>query len=80
MKSNGISTFIAGSPHIRPEIEKRFGGRVINVFVGPKRGDIFGYLRLKLSKDETPDTMDEALEANILDRTPENILELNTEE
>jgi len=44
----------------------------------PKK--IIRYLRVKLSEEETQDAMDEGLEADILDKIPENISEMYVEE
>ena len=68
--------FVTGRPHIRAETEKRLAGRMISVSVGPTRGDIISYLRARLCEDETPDAMDEILEAEILEMIPENISEM----
>ena len=68
--------FIIARPHIRAEIEKRLAGRVISIPVGPSRDDIVEYLRLRLDEDETPDAMDESLEAEILEKIPENMSEM----
>jgi len=75
-KSPSCRIFVTGRPHIRAEIEKRFSGRMISVSVGPTRDDIISYLRAKLSEDETPDAMDEVLEAEILEKIPENVSEM----
>ena len=40
--------------------------------LGPSKDDIIRYLRVRLREDETPDAMDESLEADILERIPEN--------
>ena len=48
--------------------------------MGPRKDDIIRYLRVKLSEDETPDAMDGSLEADILDKIPENISEMYVEE
>jgi len=68
--------FIIGRPHVRGEIEKRLAGRVISVSVGPNTNDITEYLRLRLDEDETPDAMNESLEADILEKIPENMSEM----
>ena len=75
-KSPDTRIFMTGRPHIRAEIEKRLGGRVISISVGPRKDDIIRYLRVKLSEDETPDAMDENLEADILGKIPESISEM----
>ena len=68
--------FMMGRPHVRVEVEKRLARRVISVSVGPSKGDILEYLRLKLDEDETPDAMDESLEADILEKIPETMSEM----
>jgi len=75
-KSLGVRVFVTGRPHIRAEIERRLAGRVISVSVGPTRDDIIRFLRIRLSEDETPDAMDETLEADILEKIPGNISEM----
>ena len=74
-KSPGTRIFATGGPHIRAEIEKRLAGRVISFSVSPTRGDITAYIRARLDEDETPDAMDESLEADILEKIPEHIPE-----
>ena len=68
--------FIVGRPHVRAEIEKLLVGRVISVSVGPSKNDIIEYLRLRLGEDETPEAMNESLEADILEKIPENMSEM----
>ena len=75
-KSPGTRVFATGRPHIRTEIERRLTGRVVTVSVGPAKCDIITYLRVRLSEDETPDEMDESLEAEILEKLPQNISEM----
>jgi len=75
-KSPNARVFVTGRPHIRPEIEIRLAGRVASVSFGPTRDDIVRFLRARLSEDETPDAMDESLEANILEKIPGNISEM----
>ena len=75
-KSPGTRIFVTGRPHICPEIETRFAGRVTSVSVGPTRDDIVRFLRVRLSEDETPDAMDETLEAEILEKIPGIISEM----
>ena len=71
--------FMIGRPHVRAEIEKRLTGQVISVSVGPSKDDIMEYLRLRLGEDETPDAMDESLEADILEKIPEKMSEMYVE-
>ena len=75
-KSPGTRIFITGRPHVRAEIEKRLAGRVASVSVGPSRGDIIEYLRVRLDEGETPDAMDESLGVEILEKIPENMSEM----
>ena len=75
-KSSDTRIFVTGRPHIRAEIEKRLAGRVVSVPVGASKDDIIIYIRARLSKDETPDAMDDSLEADILAKIPENISEM----
>jgi len=72
-KSSGARIFVTGRPHIRTEIEKRLAGQVTSVSVGPVRDDVINFLRVRLSEDETPDAMDEGLEADILEKIPKMI-------
>jgi len=75
-KSPSMRVFIIGRPHIRAEIEKRLAGRVISISLGPSKDDIVEYLRVRLDEDETPDAMDGSLEADILEKIPENMSEM----
>ena len=71
--------FVTGRLHIRAEMEKRLPRWVIDVSVCPTKGDIIGYFRVRLCEDETPDAMDASLEAEILERIPENLSEMCVE-
>jgi len=75
-KSPSMRIFMIGRPHIRAEIEKRLAGQVKSVSLGPSKDDIVEYLRVRLDEDETPDAMDESLEADILSKIPENMSEM----
>ena len=75
-KSPSTRIFLTGRPYIRGEVEKSFAQRVVSVSVSPTKGDITRYLRARLDEDETPDAMDESLEADILEKVPENISEM----
>ena len=75
-KSPGTRIFITGRPHIRAEIEKRLGGKVISVSLCPNKEDIIRYIRVRLDEDETPDAMDESLVAGILERIPQTVSEM----
>jgi len=68
--------FLIGRPHIRVEIENSFSGRLASLSVGPNKGDIVRYLRDTLAEEVTLDAIDESLEAEILEKTPEDISEM----
>ena len=71
--SSDARIFVTGRPHIREEIEARLAGRVTSVSICPTGDDIVRFLRSRLSEDETPDAMDESLEADILEKIPGSI-------
>jgi len=75
-KSPNARIFMTGRSHIRAEIERCLTGRVISVLVGPPKDDIIRFLRVRLREDETPDAMDETLEADILEKIPGSIPEM----
>ena len=68
--------FVTGRPHIWAGMEKRLAGRVVRVLVCPTKGDITGYLRVRLDEDETPDAMNASLEEELMEKVPENISEM----
>jgi len=75
-KSPGTRIFVTGRPHIQDEIGRRIPRKVTAIRITPKRGDIIGYLRARLSEDTNPDAMDSSLEADILKKIPEDISEM----
>jgi len=75
-KSPDVRIFVTGRPHIREEIETRLAGRVTSLSIRPTRGDVVRFLRSRLSEDETPDAMNENLEAEILKKIPGSISEM----
>jgi len=75
-KSPGTRVFVTGRPHIGAEIKTRLAGRVASVSICPTGDDIIRFLRARLSQDETPDAMDESLEADILEKIPGCISEM----
>jgi len=75
-KSPGTRIFATGRPHIQAEIEKRLAGQVTSISVSPNRGDITRFLHVRLGEDEMLDAMDESLEADILEKIPENMSEM----
>jgi len=76
-KSPRTRIFITGRPHILGESEKRLAGRVVSMSVGPRKDDVIGYLRARVGEDETPEAMDESLEADILEKIPESMSEMS---
>ena len=75
-KSPDTRIFVTGRPPIRAEVQNRLAGHVKSVSVSPAGNDITRYLRIKLQEDETPDAMDEGLEAEILERIPGDVSEM----
>jgi len=75
-KSPGTRIFATGRPHILAEIQRRLAGHVKSLSVSSIRNDVSGYLRIKLHEDDAPDAMDESLEAEILEKVPENVPEM----
>jgi len=71
-KSPKVRIFVTERPQIRAEIERCLAGRVISVSVGPPKGDIIRFLRVRRREDETPDTMDKSLAADIPEKVPES--------
>ena len=74
--SPGSRIFVTGRPNICVEVETRLAARVTSISVGPPRGDIDRFLHFRLNEDETPDAMDESLEAEVLRKVPENTAEM----
>ena len=75
-KSPGTRIFVTGRPHIQDEIGRRISGRLTTIRITPKRDDVIGYLRARLSEDTNPDAMDSSLEADILRKIPNDISEM----
>ena len=75
-KSPSTRIFLAGRLHIRDEVEKHLGGRVVSVSIAPTKGDIVRFLRTKLEEDATPDAMDKSLEEDIIKIIPETVSEM----
>ena len=75
-KSPGTRIFVTGRPHIQDEIGRRIPGRLTSIRITPKRDDVIGYLRARLSEDTNPDAMDSSLEADILRKIPNDISEM----
>ena len=78
-KSPGTRIFVTGRSHIQDEIGRRISGRLMTIHITPKRDDVIGYLRARLSEDTNPDAMDSGLEADILKKIPNDISEMYVE-
>ena len=75
-KSPDTRIFIAGRPHILPEIGRHLARRITSISISPRRDDIITYLHTRLAEDTVPDAMDSILEAEILKKIPEDISEM----
>ena len=75
-KSPSTRIFVTGRFHIRADVEKALVGQVTCVSIVPSEGDIIGYLRARLGEDDIPDSMDESLEAEILEKIPQKLSEM----
>ena len=75
-KSRSTRIFLAGRLHIRNEVEKHLGGRVVTISITPTKDDIVRFLRAKLEEDTTPDAMDKRLEEDIVKNIPETVSEM----
>jgi len=75
-KSPRTRIFVTGRPYIRAEVERGLSGYVKSVSISSIRKDITEYLRIKLDEDDALDAMDESLEAEILEKVPENVSEV----
>ena len=75
-KSPDTRIFVTGRPHVLPDITRRLAGRVKSLPISTKRDDIIRYLHSRLEEDIIPDAMDSSLEAEILNKIPEDISEM----
>lgn len=75
-RSPSTRRLATGRPHIRAEIERRLAGRETCFSISPTREDIIRHHRARIGQDETPDAMDESLEAGILEKILVNIPEI----
>jgi len=62
--------FITGRSHALSEVERRLDGTTF-ILIEPTGSGIVSYLREKLRNDTTPEVMNSALEANIMESIPE---------
>ena len=75
-KSRSTRIFLAGRLHIRDEVEKHLGGRVVTISITPTKDDIVIFLRAKLEENTTLDAMDKRLEEDIVKNIPETVSEM----
>jgi len=68
--------FVTGRPYIQGEIESRLAGQMASFSVTSTISQITRYLRFRLDHDEMPDAMDESLQAEILEKIPENMSQM----
>ena len=78
-KSPATRIFVTGRPHIRPDITRRLSGRVTSLPISAKRDGIITYLHSGLEEDIIPDAMDSSLEAEIMNKIPEDVSEMYAE-
>ena len=71
-KSPNTRMFLTGRWHVRDEIDRHLGGRAAILSIKPNNHDIVGYVRMRLSKDTSLDTMDSDLEDEIVKKIAEN--------
>ena len=75
-KSPDTRIFLTGRAHVRGEIESRLARMTVNLFISPRKEDIYGYLQARLDEDTNPDAMDDCLEADILKKIPDTVSEM----
>ena len=75
-KSPRTRIFITGRPYILSEIEQRLSWRAASVSLGSSKDDIVEYIRVRLDEDVTPDAMEDSLQADILEKIPENMSDM----
>lgn len=75
-KSPGARILVTGRPYICPEIKIRLAERATSISSAPTRDNTIGFLRVKLSEDETPEAMDSGLGVDVLGEVPGSILEV----
>ena len=68
--SPNIRLFITGRPHVRGEVERELGGAATFVSVQATEDGVVRFLREKLRKDRTPNTMSSTLEGDIMKSIP----------
>jgi len=78
-ESPATRIFVTGRPHVLPDITRRLAGRVTSLPITTKRDDIIIYLHSRLEEDTILDAMDSNLEAEILEKIPEDVSEMYVE-
>ena len=68
--------FLTGGLHMRDEVEKHLGGRVVAVSITPTNDDIARFLRAKLEVDPVRDAVDKNLEEDIIKCIPDTAPEM----
>jgi len=62
--------FMTGRPHVRGEVERRLGGAATSIFIRTTEDGVLRFLREKLRKDTSPNTMSSTLEGDIMKAIP----------
>ena len=62
--------FMTGRPHVRSEVERRLGGAATFIFIRATEDGVLKFLRVKLRKDNAPNTMSGTLEGDIMKAIP----------
>ena len=62
--------FMTGRPHVRSEVERRLGGAATSIFIRTTEDGVLRFLREKLRKDTSPNTMTSTLEGDIMGAIP----------
>ena len=65
-KCSNTRIFLTGRRHIKGEIDRHLGRGAAILSIKPNNDDIVGYIRMRLSKDTSPDAMDSDLEDEII--------------
>ena len=68
--SRNTRIFVTGRSHVQGEVERKLDGTVAFMLIEPTREGIVKYLREKLKNDTTPEIMNSALKANIIESIP----------
>jgi len=68
--SSDTRIFMTGRPHVRGEVETRLEGAATSIFIRTTEDGVLRFLREKLRKDTSPNTMSSTLEGDIMKAIP----------